>query len=67
MTSNFVRNIHLQSGKRMLANGASMEEIASHFHLVGFSEREITVLLAEFGNFGVKSPDEEFVSQPVLR
>ena len=67
MTSNFVRNIHLQTGKRMLVNGASMEEIASHFDRVGFTEREIALLLAEFGNFGVKSPDEEFVSQPVLR
>ncbi len=67
MTSHFVRTIHMQTGQRMLAEGASMEEIASHFDRVGFSEWEIAALLAEFGNFGVKSPDEEFVSQPNLR
>lgn len=67
MTSDFVRNIHLQTGKRMLANGDSMEAIATHFNRVGFSEWEIATLLAEFGNFGVKSPDEEFVSPPIHR
>jgi hypothetical protein len=67
MTSDFVRNIHLQTGRRMLANGASMEALASHFDRVGFNEREIAVLLAEFGDFGPKLPDQEFVSHPPQR
>ncbi len=62
MTSDFVRNIHLQTGQRMLAKGASMEDLASHFDRVGFTEREIAALLAEFGDLSAKLPDQEFVS-----
>jgi len=61
MTSDFVRKIHLQTGQRMLAQGASMEELASHFDRVGFTEREIAVLLAEFSDCSAKLPDQEFV------
>ncbi len=62
MTSDLVRNIHLQTGQRMLAKGASLEELASHFDRVGFTEREIAALLTEFGDYGAKLPDQEFIS-----
>lgn len=62
MTSDFVRTIHLQTGQRMLARGASMEELASHFDRVGFTEREIAALLAEFADLTAKLPDQEFIS-----
>jgi hypothetical protein len=67
MTSDFVRNIHLQTGQRMLAKGASMEELASHFDRVGFTEREIATLLAEFGDLSAKLPDQEFGHRQVQR
>lgn len=60
MTSDFVRNIHIQTAQQMWQKGASLEKLAEHFYRVGFNESEVTVLLAEFGQLCNKSPDEEF-------
>lgn len=60
MTSDFVRNIHIQTAQQMWQKGASLEKLAEHFYRVGFNEYEVTALLAEFGQLCNKSPDEEF-------
>ena len=60
MTSDFVRNIHIQTARQMWQKGTNLEALAEHFYRVGFNEYEVTALLAEFGQLCNKSPDEEF-------
>ena len=58
MTSDFVRNIHVNTARQMQAKGANTEQLAEHLVRVGFSEWEVAQLLNELSQLPGQSHSE---------
>lgn len=59
MTSDFVKQVHLETARRYQQQGYGIDALIEHFHKVALDDDDIAELLSQMQGFGAKQQHDK--------